>query len=567
MNNKLNMRTFLNKIVVILMFVGLGMVSCSDFLKEDPRGRLTEDKAFTSKDDLNGSLYALNRQVLMATKGFINFTPWMQGDDLSTHPASNKAPMREFDIMTVSDENTQLTLSTGSWYWLWKVIKAANFCINWGDNALDLGATEDEVNFVKRQAYYWRAYAYFYLVRVWGPVPMVLDDDADLNAEVSKVSEIFDLIVADLKEAEKLPENYKDSPWAMNGINVAVSKGAAQASLAYVYLYMAGWPLEYGANYYKLAADKALEVIDASENGTYYYKLYDEYRLIHSRQENWSNKEVLLAVYYSSITGTGDDSQSARGCINDVHDVSGGGYNDACGDIYFYCLFPEGDRKEWTYAPVTYNDATDISLPWWSAELNDNVRSPYSRKSAFTSWNYTDEYDHYKSFRSQSNGWSLQAHQVIRLAEVYCWYAEAVGRQGLVNARAVELLNRVRNRANGSASATRDIYSAGMSANELAEAAYNEHGWEIALWYWGSIAPRYSDMQRMNRVKDHYNRRRDDQLQDRKYIIPGSGGVELRELFGPVEPWTDEKMFVTYPSRDKEQMPNIANVDKLNLIK
>jgi hypothetical protein len=499
----------------------------------------------------------------MSSKGFLNVHPWVQGDDLSTHPASNKAPIREWDVMKVSDENADMIKDTSSWYWLWKVIKAANFILNGADKTPD--ADQSEIDFVKGQAYYWRAYCYFYLVRAWGPVPMILTGDVDLYIKPSKVSEIFELIVSDLQEAEKLPVNYNESPYAMNGVNVVVSEGAAKASLAYVYLYMAGWPLNYGTEYYQKAATKALEVITAAENGTYYYKMYDEYWLIHSKQENLKNKEVILAVYYSSVTGQGDNSQSARGCINDMHEVSGG-YNDCRAELGFYCDFPAGDRKDWTYAPVTWHGSKGQAYPWWSEEIPEEQRNPYFRKTAFTSWSDqypNDEYDHWKSWSSQcGGGWTTQIHQVVRLAEVYCWYAEAVGRSGQTNQKAIEALNKVRNRANGTTDETRDIYPAGMSPDALAEAGYNEHGWEIAGWWCGSIAPRFSDQQRMNRVRQHYERR----LSNPDYLIP-EAGITLKEPFNPVEPWSDTKMYGPYPATDVRMNPNLKDVNKFDLIK
>jgi hypothetical protein len=171
----------------------------------------------------------------------------------------------------------------------------------------------------------------------------------------------------------------------------------------------------------------------------------------------------------------------------------------------------------------------------------------------------TYEYDHSKSFELQCSGWIDQIHQVVRLSEVYCWYAEAIGRSGQTNARAIELLNRVRNRANG-ADGPQNIYPAGMSANELAEAAYNEHGWEIAGWYWASIAARYYDMQRMDRVKDHFNYRKQNPERE---VAPG---VFMKEPFGPAGEWNQSKMFVPYPAPDVRMNPNLANIDKLNLI-
>jgi hypothetical protein len=397
---------------------------------------------------------------------------------------------------------------------------------------------------------------------MWGPVPKVVSNDIDLSIDVSPVAEIYDLIVSDLKEAEKLPANYTASPWAINGVNVVASKGAAQATLAYVYLTMAGWPLNKGTEYYQLAAAKALEVIDGAENGTYYYRLFDEYWKIHSKEYNLKNTEVILAAYYSTITGTGDNSQSARGCIEDIHEISGG-YNNWRAEFGFYCDFPEGPRKDWTYAPVTYNVSKSQAFPWWSEEIPEEQRQPYFRKSAFTSSSdpaiNNAEYDHSKSFESQSNGWGTQIHQVVRLSEVYCWYAEAVGRSGQTNPRAVELLNRVRNRANG-AEGQQNIYPAGMAASELAEAAYNEHGWEIAGWYWGNFAARYFDMHRMDRVKDHFNYRKQN---PERTVAPG---VVMKEPFGPSGDWNQSKMFIPYPAPDVRMNPNLANVDKLNLI-
>ena len=56
---------------------------------------------------------------------------------------------------------------------------------------------------------------------------------------------------------------------------MAVSKPAVKASMAYVYMCMAGWPLNKGVEYYTLAANKAEEVIDLVDSGTYQYRLLD----------------------------------------------------------------------------------------------------------------------------------------------------------------------------------------------------------------------------------------------------------------------------------------------------
>ncbi len=557
------MKPFLNKIFIICLLM-LWTVACNDFLDEDPKGKLMSNTAFSQASDLEGAVNVLYRQVSRSTFGATQFVNAYMGDDLSTHPASNKASFREWDTYNLSTSNDRLL-----WCWQDKylVIKAANYIINGAGGTPD--ATDDEINYALNQAHFWRAWAYFYLVRTFGPLPMVTSIDVDFSIGLSTVSDIFDLIVSDLKEAENLPANYTEAPKAMNGVNVVVSKGAVQAMLSYVYMTMAGWPLNKGTEYYKLAAAKALDVIQGAENGTYYYSLYDEFWKIHSKQENAKNQEVIIAVYYSDAFGTGDGSEAARGGINDIPDCSGG-YNDARAEIGFYCNFPAGPRKDATYPSVTYNTGDKQAYPWWSDKLPSANRYPYFGKSAFTSDNNsagTYEYDFSQSFSDQSNGWSEQIHQMIRLGEVYCWYAEAVGRSGETNAKAIELLNKVRNRADGNGpidDASVNHYPSGMSASELAEAAYNEHGWEIAGWYWGSIAPRYNDMQRMDRVEDYYNTRKSNPV----YTIPGSGGVTMQEPFNPVEAWSESKMYAPYPAEDVERNPvlNISLEEKLNLI-
>ncbi|NMC41225.1 MAG: RagB/SusD family nutrient uptake outer membrane protein, partial [Bacteroidales bacterium] len=269
----------------------LWTVSCSDFLDEDPKGKLMSNTAFTQVSDLEGAVNVLYREVSRSTFGATQFIDAFMGDDLSTHPASNKGSFREWDKFAISTSNDRLL-----WCWQDKylVVKAANFIINGAESTP--GATQDEITYALGQAHFWRAWAYFYLVRTFGPLPKVTTIDVDLSIKLSTVSDIYDMIVSDLQEAENLPANYTETPKAMNGVNVVASKGAAQAFLSYVYLTMAGWPLNKGTEYYKLAADEALKVIQGTEDGTYYYSLYDEFWKIHSKAENWHNQECIAAV-------------------------------------------------------------------------------------------------------------------------------------------------------------------------------------------------------------------------------------------------------------------------------
>jgi hypothetical protein len=343
--------------------------------------------------------------------------------------------------------------------------------------------------------------------------------------------------------------------------------------LSAVYLSMAGWPLNKGTEYYSLAAAEALKVIDGSENGTYYYELYDEYWKIHSKQENWKNKESVCTFFFSYCDELGDGSDIGRGGINDLLDVSQG-WTDSRAEIGFWVDFPEGPRKTATYPEWTYNKNDKQIYRWWSEGLPQNDRTPYFGKSAFTKYGNDDEYDFTKGYEAQSNGWQDKIQQIIRLAEVYLFYAEAIGRSGQTNARAIELLNKVRNRADGYGPVAvrpegQNVYPATLSASELAEAAYTEHGWEIAGGYWGAIMPRANDLQRMNRMKDYFNKRKANP----EYVFtdPDTGGqVRVHEMFGVTDgdEWHESKMFAPYPAEEVERNPIFALPveEKLNMI-
>ena len=486
------------------------------------------------------------------------------GDDISTHPASNKALNRELDLYNVSSGNG---CTLDEWEKVWLVIKAANYILDGAANAPDV--SEATLNYALNQAHFWRGWSYFKLVRLFGPLPMVLSNNIDNNIGLSTVAQIYDeVIIPDLTAAENLPDNYSTVPQAMNGINVVANSAAAKALLANAYMTMAGWPLNRGAEYYTLAANKAKEVIDGL-GSRYNYIIYDDFAELHSVKLNTSdrnNKELILGAFYNlALYGDGDSSEATRGAIVDIPDCADG-YNNIRGEIAFWYNMPDGPRKTTTYPVVTYVKANNAAYPWYSPNVPEGNRFPYGGKYLETN-DMVTEYNIYQSMSSQFRGWGQKTHQMIRISEVYLWYAEALGRSGKTSPEAIEYLNIIRNRADGQgASATRadgspNVYPATMSANELAEAAYKEHGWEVAM-EWTVSVTRYHDMQRMNRVKDHFELR----VQNPTYNIDGHA---VKEPNAPSVSWAEWRMFVPTPESDIILNKNIdvPLEEKMNFIK
>ena len=132
----------------VFLCVALCSVSCSDFLEEDPKGQLTSEGFFSNKEDLDASLTALY-SVIATSQASNNLcgTNFLAGDDISTHPSSNKQPLREHDQFDVKDNNSWLS---SMWEQRFKVIKAANFIINNAGRTPDV--SEDEIKVAVGQA-------------------------------------------------------------------------------------------------------------------------------------------------------------------------------------------------------------------------------------------------------------------------------------------------------------------------------------------------------------------------------------------------------------------------------
>jgi hypothetical protein len=152
------------------------------------------------------------------------------------------------------------------WTTLYQIIFAANSALE------GLQSSNSLTPIVKQQllgeAKFMRAFCYFYLVNLYGDVPLAVGTDWKENASLSKVSqaEIYNQVVADLKDAEELlSENYLRADFLSNypiqsAERIRPIKWAAKALLARTYLYLGN---------YADAEAQATQVI----NNTAFYKL------------------------------------------------------------------------------------------------------------------------------------------------------------------------------------------------------------------------------------------------------------------------------------------------------
>lgn len=280
----------MNKIkTIIISAVSLTcMVGCSDFLAEHPKTFLTPDNYFTTGEQMQAAVDGiypyladiLNGDIEVGTNRYV-FLEYLAG--YSDRPRSASGTyMEQARYLTVTEENNNVEA-------LWKTAYTALENINSAIAGIE-GSSAEVAASLKNQllgeAYFMRAYHYFNLVRLWGPVPMKLTPTTDLsNVEIalSSESEVFGQIEKDLLHAEEL---MADLAW--NNASGHVGLGAVKSLLAKVYITMAGYPLNLGKDYYTKAYDKASEVVT---KGT--YSLYTTYADMRANASSNSGEWIL----------------------------------------------------------------------------------------------------------------------------------------------------------------------------------------------------------------------------------------------------------------------------------
>lgn len=561
-----------SKIFYACLFAASVLTSCSDFLEEDPKGVLSGDVYFSAVQDFELAANTLYEKINQTQSWTNPMYPQWQGDDMTANPASNKQAVAALDVFSADGGNKGVT---DAWNLHYNMIKAANFII---DGAAQTTLSKDTYAEVLGNALYWRAYGYFYLVRVFGPVPMILKtaSTTEIANELqtmapASIDEIYAQIAKDLKDAEALlPTSYSEAPRHHDGVDAWITKQASQATLSAVYMAMAGYPLNKGAEYYKLAAEKAKAVID--NNRTYGFYNDPVWSHVYSMGHNY-NKETLVGIDNNWNCGSWDHDSELTSC-NRFESLGDGGWGDSWGEIAFWKRFPEGPRKDAIYAPkITFQkDATITGMcDWWALDEKGNkkVAEYHPMFSIYTvncvegdAWTQLEApYDYTKpNYMNMTNG---RRHRLVRYSEVLLWYAESAARSGATDLTfAKNCLKEVRQRAvtdymNVTLSDGTKVNIDAMNAAQLAEACYIEHGWEVA-GQWTQMVTRRADELRMNELKKNFDYR----VQNPEIVVHvDANGKEYKAKESVTVSntnWVDGvTIYCPYPTDEVEKNPNL----------
>lgn len=254
--SRLNLILIKEKLYLASFFSLLGlMTSCSDLIKVDPPfTSINKDNVFTKDASATAVLTDIFAQLSSSNLGQVRSISslylycGLAADELTLYDKNNSGfGMFYYNAMT---ENTDI----GFWSDTYSIIYKANAAIEGlsSNSTLSSGVRQQLLG----EAKFIRAFCYFYLVNLYGDVPLCINTDALKNATLSrsKISLVYSQITDDLKDAEQLLSEDFRSGNVLNNTSERVrpTKWAAKALLARVYLYNGN---------YEMAESTASEVI------------------------------------------------------------------------------------------------------------------------------------------------------------------------------------------------------------------------------------------------------------------------------------------------------------------
>ncbi|RYZ97329.1 MAG: RagB/SusD family nutrient uptake outer membrane protein [Sphingobacteriaceae bacterium] len=285
--------------IIALCILLTGATSCKKFLEEKPRDNVTPQQFYKTEKQLSaavdGAYVGLANPYISLFLGLsvADFLSIESITGYATRPGIQGVDEGQFQYLSPKVET-----SNGYVYNIWK--NAYLPLENCNSVIANISATTIVDDATKNkylgQVYFLRAYHYFNLVRYFGDVPLkTLPTKSSDNFNVPRNHQeaVYDQIVSDLLAAEAT-----NLPVLASDASGHVTSTAVKAMLAKVYLTMAGFPLNKGAEYYQKAYDKAKELIDGKEASL--FTTYEDIRLY----ANKNKAENIFMVQRDAVANT-----------------------------------------------------------------------------------------------------------------------------------------------------------------------------------------------------------------------------------------------------------------------
>lgn len=279
----------------------------------------------------------------------------------------------------------------GPWKGFYAIISRANTVL---ENVANIPADRIDADMKKRfmgEAYFLRGWSYFQLVQLYGGVPLRLQSlsaNPEANVPRATVKQTYEAVIEDLKQAETLlfPVGHAKAgeagrvtrgtakgmlakvyatmgSAAMAGGNITIRGGQDNGYYTYAKTAVTGMETVDSKECYRLAMEKALEVINSNE-----YMLFSNYREMWSKAGR-NQKEHMFEV----------QSLSGSAFVNNLHNYFSAYSTFGRGAVWFtnnhYMDYEDADKRVLDGVVHNYasNNGTRYYYPSWQAALYQNV--------------------------------------------------------------------------------------------------------------------------------------------------------------------------------------------------
>lgn len=445
----------------ILAFTLILFYSCTseDFLEKAPLDVLTAEASYVKQADAEAAIAAAYGMPYDWTQHHYLWIRSVYSDMRADNTHGGPA---------IAFQNAERHLPNASdyepggyaWDQPYSYIAAANSVIDNVPKMDDPDFSDAEKNVILGQAYFFRAYQYMQLARIFGDVPLHLStDDPEIYKPQSSQEEVYAQVEADMLLAETLLPTEHSTNFLTR---TRGTKGAAQTMLAKLYA---------ETRDFQKCADYAAKVINSGV-----YELVDTFDHLFDGEHEFNSESIWEGVHVSGgfqqgtyaqlqMLPPGDFSQYGDDQPGSSWTVAYPRFNTLHSDLVT-AFETMGDTVRANSSYITVSDRSLISSPAYGYSDSEPISHVYKlgRVGEFTS------------------GHNIM---LLRLADVILLRAEALNQLGNTG-EAITLLNQVRARvelAPTTATSKADVAKAILDERRLELFMENNRYWDLKRYY------------------------------------------------------------------------------------
>ncbi len=273
-------------ILTTLVIAFLGMISCEDILNVKQESYITSTEMWLSEEDAVAGMYGMYNRFRYAFSDYYAY----YGDYRSS--LYGNGIIDETNYVYMFNNTISINTTGTNWVNFYTAINDANLLLKHTPE-ITFG-NEVKKNTVMANGYFIRAYTYFWLVRVFGDVPLLTEgfesDEQNLYPERTPAAEVYARIEADILLADNLMPDGIES-------RVTANKAAVKMLMADYYLWMA--KTQNGGNDALAKANTAVNAVLAMSPAL---QLQADFSSVFSAEKN---SEIILALDFNNTEFTG----------------------------------------------------------------------------------------------------------------------------------------------------------------------------------------------------------------------------------------------------------------------